>query len=209
MPARLVVRKSEVKSDRKRCGLDLWPVGTSGAPVFRMFYNYHRIRTGFAVGGLRRVCSSRAFTLVELLVSISIIGLIAGSSIYAMLDSNRFAASDRVRTAAKTACQEKIDQALTTPYSPPDALPTLFTTGGSIPAPSGSPDQGTQTIPTETIALYVDQDDTTRTVVQGTRTTRVSLSDSILGLVRVWVRVDYSFRGKAYAYEMYVVRAPD
>jgi prepilin-type N-terminal cleavage/methylation domain-containing protein len=156
-----------------------------------------------------RVDAMRAFTLVELLVSISIIGLVSGSSIYAILDSNRFAAIDRVRTSAKAACQEKIDQALTVPYSPPDLLPTLFTMGGSIPSPSGNPDRGTQTIATETIPLYVDQDDAARTVVQGTRNTRVSLSDATLGLVRVWVRVDYTVRSKAYAYEMYVVRAPD
>jgi prepilin-type N-terminal cleavage/methylation domain-containing protein len=156
----------------------------------------------------RNLC--RAFTLVELLVAMSIIGLVAGSSVWAMLDSNRFASIDRIRTAAKAACQEKIDQALTTPYSS-DALPPLFTTGSpaSIPAPSGNPDRGTQTIPAETISLYVDQDNTNPQAVQGTRTTRVSLSDATLGLVRVWVRVDYTFRGKAYSYEMYVVRAPD
>lgn len=157
-----------------------------------------------------RLHSNGAFTLVELLVAMSIIGLVAGSSVWAMLDSNRFASIDRVRTAAKAACQEKIDQALTIPYTP-DALPPLFTTGSpvTIPPPNGNPDRGTQTIPSETISLYVDQDNANPPVVQGTRQTRVSLSDATLGLVRVWVRVDYSFRGKAYSYEMYVVRAPD
>jgi prepilin-type N-terminal cleavage/methylation domain-containing protein len=156
-----------------------------------------------------RALSTGAFTLVELIVATTVIGLVAGSSIYALLDANRFAATQRIKTAAKAACQERIDQALTTAYSLPDALPALFTTGGSIPAPNGSPDRGTQTIPTESLTLYVDQNDATENVVQATRTTRVSLSDATLGLVRVWVRVDYNFRGKTYAYEMYVVRAPD
>lgn len=157
-----------------------------------------------------RLSRCAAFTLVELLVAMSVIGLVAGSSVWAMLDSNRFAAIDRVRTAAKAACQEKIDQALTVPYAS-DAIPPLFTTGSpaTIPSPNGNPDRGTQTIPAETISLYVDQDNTSPAAVQGTRITRVSLSDAALGLVRVWVRVDYSFRGKAYSYEMYVVRAPD
>jgi prepilin-type N-terminal cleavage/methylation domain-containing protein len=157
-----------------------------------------------------RLHSDAAFTLVELLVSMSIIGLVAGSSVWAMLDSNRFAAIDRIRTAAKAACQEKIDQALTVPYSS-EALPALFTTGSpaSIPPPNGNPDRGTQTIPSETVSLYVDQDDLKPPAPQGTRTTRVSLSDATLGLVRVWVRVDYNFRGKAYSYEMYAVRALD
>jgi prepilin-type N-terminal cleavage/methylation domain-containing protein len=149
------------------------------------------------------------FTLAELIVAVTVIGIVAGSSIYAMLDANRYAAAQRVRTAAKAACQERIDQALTTAYSPPDLLPTLFTSGGTIPAPNGSPDRGTQTIPTESITLYTDQSDATENVVPATRNTRVSLSDSTLGLVRLWVRVDYTFRGKAYSHEMYVVRAPD
>ena len=140
-----------------------------------------------------------------------IIGLVALSSIFGILDANRFAALQRLKTSAKAACQERIDQALTTPYSPPDALPALFLSGVSIPAPNGSPDRGTQTIAPEPFKLYVDQNDTddTENVVPATRTTRVSLSDATLGLVRVWVRVDYSFRGKMYSYEMYVVRAPD
>ena len=171
-----------------------------------------------------RALSTGAFTLVELIVATTVIGLVAGSSIYALLDANRFAATQRVRTAAKAACQERIDQALTTPYSPPDALPALFTTAGSIPAPNGNPDRGTQTVDSlspagqllkssEPISLYFAQDDEQKdqshAQVQATRTTRVSLSDATLGLVRVWVRVDYTFRGKTYAYEMYVVRAPD
>ena len=88
-----------------------------------------------------RVIAAQAFTIVELIVATTVIGLVAGSSIYALLDANRYAATQRVRTAAKAACQERIDQALTTPYSPPDALPALFTRGGSIPAPNGSPDR--------------------------------------------------------------------
>ena len=172
--------------------------------------SYRRFLPGGDSAALRaRALSAGAFTLVELIVATTVIGLVAGSSIYALLDANRFAATQRIRTAAKAACQERIDQALTTAYSPPDALPALFTTAGSIPAPNGNPDRGTQTIPTESLTLYVDQTDATENLVPATRTTRVSLSDSALGLVRVWVRVDYTFRGKAYAFEMYVVRAPD
>ena len=153
--------------------------------------------------------SLAAFTIAELLVAVGVIGIVAGSSIHAMLDANRFAAVQRVRTAAKAACQERLDQALTTAYSAPDLLPALFTVAGSIPAPNGSPDRGTQTIPTEALTLYTDQTDATESVVPATRTTRVSLSDSTLGLVRIWVRVDYTFRGKAYSHEMYAVRSPD
>ena len=179
-----------------------------------LFYGDYKLKTVAAqsrelVCNRMRCRSIQAFTLVELMVAISIISLIAGSSIYAILDSNRFAAVDRMRTAAKTACQEKIDQALTTPYSPPDLLPAIFTVSGSIPAPSGTPDHGTLTATETSIPLYVDQTDATQSVVHGTRKVWVSLSDSTLGLVRVWVRVDYTFQGKAYAYEMYVLRAPD
>lgn len=150
--------------------------------------------------------------MVELLMTITLISLVAAGSIYAMLDSNRFAAVDRVRTAAKTACQERIDQAMTTPYIPPDLVPTLFSLSGTILGPNGTPDTG-NVISTELgISLYTDQEQSGGQdvkVVQGTRTTRVSLSDSTLGLVRIWVRVDYKFRGKDYSYEMYAVRAPD
>ena len=168
-------------------------------------------KEGLCLGSKLRsqVISAAAFTIAELAVGMTVIGIVAGTSIYAMLDANRFAASQRVRTAAKAACQERIDQALTIAYSPPDLLPTLFTSAGSIPAPNGSPDRGTQTIPTESIALYTDQSDANENVVPATRTTRVSLSDATLGLVRIWVRVDYTFRGKAYSHEMYAVRAPD
>jgi type II secretory pathway pseudopilin PulG len=159
--------------------------------------------------------SLAAFTIAELLVALGVIGIVAGSSIYAMLDANRYAAVQRVRTAAKAACQERIDQALTVPYSAPDLLPALFTVGGSIPAPSGSPDRGTETS-TESISLYTDQTDANENVVPAKRTTRVSLSDAALGLVRVWVRVEYKFRDNNndptkynYSHEMYAVRAPD
>jgi prepilin-type N-terminal cleavage/methylation domain-containing protein len=180
------------------------------------FHNCHAdkraIRFLFWRNPLPRVALSLqargAFTLVELMVSLSIIGLVASSSVFALLDSNRFATKDRLTSVAKAACQERIDQALTTPYTTPDALPPLFVLNGIIPAPNGSPDRGTQTT-TESVSLYIDQLSTNQVVVQGTRVTRVSLSDAALGLVRVWVRVDYSFRSKPYSYEMYVVRAPD
>ncbi len=155
-----------------------------------------------------RAGSQEAFTLVELVVAISLISLMAASSVYALLSSNRFAATDRARTAAKTSCQERIDQALASAYSPPDLIPSFFAVSGSIPAPNGSPDRGTVTS-TETIPLYLDQSDSSKIAVSGTRTTRVSLSDSTLGLVRVWVRLDYTFQGKNRSYERYLVRAPD
>ena len=143
----------------------------------------------------QRQLGEAAFTLIEILVTIAIISLVASGSIYAMLDANRFAATDR---------------AMTTRYSPPDLLPALFVNSlGAIPNPNGSPDRGTKTLPDASVPLYVDQDDGTQVTVPSTRSIRVSLSDSTLGLVRIWVRVDYTFRGKARSYEMYSVRAPD
>jgi prepilin-type N-terminal cleavage/methylation domain-containing protein len=53
------------------------------------------------------------FTLVEVLVATALLGLLAGSAIWALAQANNYASIARLYTGAETAAQNQIDLILT------------------------------------------------------------------------------------------------
>src|SRR5476649_167950 len=66
------------------------------------------------------------FTLVEVLVATALLGLLAGSAIWALTQANNYASIARLYTGAETAAQNQIDFLLTDgPFNPQDSPPQL------------------------------------------------------------------------------------
>src|SRR6476469_3289301 len=69
----------------------------------------------FAGGGK----DNSGFTLIELLVATALLGLLAGSAIWALSQANNYASIARLYTGAETAAQNQIDYLMAdTPFNP-------------------------------------------------------------------------------------------
>src|SRR5438046_3171600 len=77
------------------------------------------------------------FTLAEVLVATSLLGLLAGSAIWTLTQANSYAAVSRLRTGAENAAQNQIDLILTDgPFNPqntPPEIPAELQVGTSAP----------------------------------------------------------------------------
>ena len=149
--------------------------------------------------GLKDRGRVRGITLVEIVVSMALIGTISVGVMMSFSSANRIGSVDRSLTYARALCQDRIEQMLSQPYSPSTTVPALF---GAWPIPATN-----TTTATETVPIYSDISGTT--IVNGTRTTIVSRPNTTLNYVLVTVRVNYAFRGANYQQEINTVRAPD
>ena len=140
-----------------------------------------------------------AFTLVELAVTVTVVGAIALSAVTGLLAANRMGAVERVRTSARMLCQDRIEQALSQPFALPSTIPAIF---GTWPVPATQ-----TTTATDTVQVYADEGGTA--LINGTRTVLVSRPDTTRNYVLVTARVDYTYRGSNYRQEISTVRAPD
>jgi type II secretory pathway pseudopilin PulG len=142
-----------------------------------------------------------AFTLVEVLVSTILIGLVAGSIIWGLNMLHHRATVNRLYTQAQTICQNRIDKILTagpfTPLSSPAAIPDELKTVQvpltvAVSTAPGNPVSGTMTTTiTDTTLKYPESIGT------------------LLNIKQAKVRVEYNFRGKLFFVEMHTLRAPD
>lgn len=140
-----------------------------------------------------------AFTLVELLVAVTLIGIVMLTTFGALTRGNQNASTARLQTGAVTAAQNRIDLILSdSPFNPPK---------GQIP-PELTP--GTQT---ETgVAVYTDP--ISGNVVTGTRTTNVAdlgvtLNGNNMNVYRATVTVTYLYRNRSYSVTLMTLRTSD
>jgi prepilin-type N-terminal cleavage/methylation domain-containing protein len=150
--------------------------------------------------GRRILRGEEGMTLIEVVISVLVLGIGFTSAIPCLLAANNIAAANRNQNAALALCRDRIDQMVAAKFSPPAAIPSFF--GNTWPI------SASETVTnTETIQLYSDQSGAG--LVTGTRTTRVALADASLNLVRVTVLVSYNYRGKNFSRETYTLRVPD
>lgn len=162
-------------------------------------------------------------TLVETVVALGLLVICGISGFYAFMLINRYAARERNMSSAKALCQERIEQALTTPFRPPLVLPnvtgqdskTYSILGTAANYTTAGVYTGAETF-TEAVTVYVQQDPTSATAVPGTRTTTVVpslLTDSSglgsLGMVQFTVTVAYTVNGDNRTYKMNTMRGTD
>ena len=69
------------------------------------------------------------FTVPEVVVAGCVLALFIATSVAAMTQINRWAASSRLHTLALALAQQKVDQILSTPWSVLSTAPTLLTAG--------------------------------------------------------------------------------
>jgi hypothetical protein len=149
---------------------------------------------------LRKQSATAGVVLVDILISILIVGIGAGSAISFLASANRIAEVNRNMNGGVALCQERVAQVVASSFNPPTTIPSYF--GATWPVP------GTETVTsTEAVQLYTDVNG--GGTVTGTRTTLVSLADATLNLVRVTARVNYTYRGTNYVCETYTLRSPD
>ena len=145
-----------------------------------------------------------AFTLVEIMIAISMFGIAAAASIEAMLRMNLRAALSRLQTGASTVAQNQIDLILSdSPFNPQsNQIPPELTIGTT--------NTGSSTAPT--VAVYTDP--ITNQKVLGWMTTTVANTNSTensntLYVYQVTVTVSYYYKGKLYSVTMSTMRASD
>jgi type II secretory pathway pseudopilin PulG len=151
---------------------------------------------------------SAAFTLVEAVVAISLVGLGITSAVAALTKFNAFASSSRNSTGAYAAVMNQIDAIETAaPFNPANnQIPEELTLDAN--RPSGLPKS-------ETVRVYLYKDPVDPTsevrVVDGTLKTSVEIDPTANGvtLYRATVTVDYTYLNRSYKFSMSTLRASD
>lgn len=157
----------------------------------------------------RRV-SARGFTLVEVLISTALLGLLAGSAIWALTQANNYASITRLYTGAETAAQNRIDRILSDgPFNPqnnefPAVIKAPLDAGGTL----------TDAVDPE---IYNEPNPVKGgpNIVYGKLTTSVSKVTATgkngvdLNLYSATVVITYTFRGKPYRVQLNAMRASD
>ena len=138
-------------------------------------------------------------TLVEVMVAAAMIGIVASTTFFAMIQMNQNAAVSRLYTGAMTAGQNEIDLLLTdAPFNPQK---------NQIP-----PEWNTAQPTTSTVTIY--QDPAAGVVVSGTQSTSVvalnpTYNGNLLYEYRATVTITYSYRNRNYSVAMSTLRASD
>lgn len=175
----------------------------------------------------RNASAARAFALMEPMVAMGLLAIVASSTIYAMISSNRFAIQQRYVSNAKALCQERIDEALASAF-PPVANNTFFGNWSSFTAGTEVKTLQEDDLPIYESATSGSTSPAPPALVRGTRTTWVTrfpnpaTADPAFVYARVRVRVEFWLSGRGlnnklqsqagalpFSYEMTTLRAAD
>lgn len=152
--------------------------------------------------------SRLAFTLVEVLVAVALLGLLAGGSLWALSQANNYASISRLYTGAETAAQNQIDFLLSdSPFNPQNNE-----WGTKSEWKVGS----TTLLPVPVIYSEPDANGAFSHTIVGSLTTSVVKVTNVTGpagvdlnLYSATVVVTYTFRGKPYRVQFNAMRASD
>ncbi|CAN5380770.1 hypothetical protein BH20VER3_BH20VER3_17730 [soil metagenome] len=157
-----------------------------------------------------RLGPAEGFTLVEVLISTVILGLLAGTAIWALTQANNYASINRLQTGAETVAQNRIDQILSDgPFNPqlnqiPEVIKIPLDAGGTA-TDAAAPEIYNEPKPANNEPHIVyGQLTTTVTKVAATGKAGVDLN-----LYSATVLVTYTFRGKPYRVQLNAMRASD
>lgn len=149
--------------------------------------------------------ASPAFTIVEAVVALSIIGISIGTMAVAMGQLNHEASVSRNATGADAALQNQVDLLLSDgPFNPQKV--------GADGNPQIPPELVIGTHVTNSVPIY--REPTTGIIVSGTLTTTITdISQTYSGLMmymyQASVAVTYVYRGRTYSASRTTVRASD
>lgn len=147
-----------------------------------------------------------AFTLVEVLVAVAVLGILAGSSIWALTQANNYASIARLYTGAETAAQNQIDVIMTDgPFNPqytPTQVPPALALGISAP---------------KTVTVYTEPSGagglahavTGQMVTTISKISVVARGTLAMDVYSATVVVTYLYRSKSYRVQLNAMRASD
>ncbi len=145
------------------------------------------------------------FTLAEVLIATVLLGLLAGSSIWALSQANNYASIARLYTGAETAAQGRIDYLLTdTPFNPQSGE---FGTTNEWKV--GSIGIQTVTIYSEPAGANGQTHAITGQMVTTVTSNNIVTQSQNLNLYSATVVVTYVFRSKSYRVQLNAMRASD
>jgi prepilin-type N-terminal cleavage/methylation domain-containing protein len=153
---------------------------------------------------LRRQGGKRAFTLMEVVMALAVVGTMGAGAYVGFNSLNTYAISSRLYSEAQTAAQNQIDLILSKePFDPANnKIPTVLTLGATT---------------TPNVFIYKDPV-SGNVVVTGTMNTTITDlgttmtfagSTTNLNTRRATVTVSYTYRGKAYNVSMDTMRTGD
>ncbi len=144
--------------------------------------------------------SRRAFSIVEVLVSVTVLALLGTGAIAGLLSINRTVATNRFATNAQAIAQTRIDRILGEPY-PQGCAPPAELTPGTV-TQTGVPIYADPVSNTVIVAGTVTTtvNDLSRTIVPGAPTSR---------LFQATVAVSYTYGGKPASVALTTVRTVD
>lgn len=153
---------------------------------------------------LLRVVPDAGFTFAEIIVSVSVLGLLSAGSIWGLAQANNYASVARLYTGAETVAQNRIDEILSeSPFNPqktPPEIPTVLALG---------------THAAETVQVYNEPNPAggTPRIITGQMVTTVTQVNAPgfpnLNMYAATVVVTYTFRGKTYKVQFNAMRASD
>jgi type II secretory pathway pseudopilin PulG len=153
-----------------------------------------------------RVSLSAAFTLVEIVIALAMLGTMASGCFIGFNAINTYAVSSRLFTEAQTVCQNQIDLILSKepfdPTSTPAKIPAVLTLGATT---------------TPNVFIYEDPV-SGKVIVTGNMVTTVAdagMTETFVGantnlnVRQVNVTVSYTFRNTLYSVSMDTLRTAD
>jgi prepilin-type N-terminal cleavage/methylation domain-containing protein len=152
---------------------------------------------------LRLRPKSDAFTLVEVMVAVAVLGLFASGALWSLTQANDYAVLSRLYTGAQIAAQSQIDLIMSKgPFNPQKGqVPAVLSLDPHV---------------SETVTLYSDPGTKTSgpIVISGQRTTQVNdtiktVSGRSLNMYSAVVVVSFSYRGKPHHVQLNTLRASD
>lgn len=150
---------------------------------------------------LHRRHAAHGFTLVEALVACVLLGVTCITTTQSLNVSNNRAAVARLRVNAQAVAQRNLTAALNAPFSATQ-VPAVLGLTGTAGAVYDDDNNGDGKV------NLVVQDNGGPSVITGvlTRTVRSIANSEGADIRRVTFRVDYSYRGRTYSYEVQTVR---
>ncbi|MES2569829.1 MAG: type II secretion system protein [Verrucomicrobiota bacterium] len=146
-----------------------------------------------------------AFTILEAVMAIGVMGIATSATIASLLKMNNNAALSRARTGASTVAQNQIDYLLSIqPYNPQrNQIPPELAVGTTSVGSAANP----------TIPIYIDPV-SNLALVKGYMTTEITdmnqkVNNINTNLRRANVRVFFKFKGQDYITVMSTLRASD
>ncbi len=154
---------------------------------------------------LQRLRSCKGILLIELMVSLGLIGLVVTGAIVGLLTSNRMAAVNRAMTGARMVVERNIETALNAPYTAtvlPAILQTTTTTGVTWDDDGGGDNL---------VNILVQDSAGTNNFLKGTltRIVTVEANPQNAPIRRITFRVSFIVRGNTHTSEMTTLRAID